>query len=66
MRRKRMISQRIGSYEEKDLSVITTKIATDAERYKMSVKTVTLTSHIHGYSTYYSAIVVFEEVKEND
>lgn len=60
-----MVSQRIASYNEREVYIIAEKIAKDAERYKIPVKTVSLTSHVHGYSTFYSAIAIFEEVKEN-
>lgn len=66
MRRKRMIRQNVSSYGGSSLYEITTKIAEDSEKLRMPVKTVTLSSSKHGYTDFYAAIVVFEEVKEND
>lgn len=45
----------------KNADSIAKRIARDAEKYKTPVKTVSLTSHVHGYTTFYNAIVVFEE-----
>ena len=60
-----MAKQMICSYPEtSNLDSITEKIAKDAEKYQMPVKTVSLTSNLHGYTAYYAAIAVFEETKE--
>ena len=60
-----MAKQMICSYTEtSNLDSITEKIAKDAEKYQMRVKTVSLTSNLHGYTTYYAAIAVFEETKD--
>ena len=54
--------QVIASYQEKNyLSLITEKIKRDAERKKMYVKTVSLSSCIKGDTIFYHAIVVFEK-----
>ena len=60
-----MAEQMICAYPEtSDLDSITARIANDAEKYRMPVKTVSLTSNLHGYTAYYAAIAVFEKMKE--
>ena len=61
-----MMRQRINSYESRTIRGLELEIASDAKNMNMAVKTLALASHVRGYSTYHSAIVVFEEVKEND
>lgn len=61
-----MVKQRIESYSDNSLYNITEEIANDAERYKMPIKTVSMSAVVCGYSLVYRAIAVFEEVKENE
>ena len=61
-----MANQRICSYHKDHLCDITEEIRKDIERFKMPVKTVSLSSYMAGYSSRHTAIAVFEEVKENE
>ena len=56
-----MVKQRICSYRGSYVTDITEKIKEDSKRFEMPVKDVSLTSHVVGSSSYYYAIVVFEE-----
>lgn len=46
---------------EKSVSAIGNKMKRECEKNKMYVKTVSLSSDVHGYSTFYSALVVLED-----
>ena len=59
-----MANQRICSYNKDHLRDITEEIRKDSERFKMPVKTVSLSSYMTGYSSRHSAIAVFEEEQE--
>lgn len=61
------MAQIVLSYEGQDsVSNIERKIKRECEKNRMYVKSVSLSSDVHGYNTYYSALVVLEnEVKTN-
>lgn len=59
------MTQIVLSYEDQDsVSDIVRKIKRECEKNRMYVKSVSLSSDVHGYKTFYSALVVLEnEVK---
>lgn len=61
-----MVEQKIVPYMSKKVHEITRQIERDSKMYGMPVKTISLTSQLYGATTYYDAIVVFEEEGGNE
>ena len=59
------MAQIVLSYEDKkSVSEIATAIKRESEKFRMYVKTVSLSSDVHGYNTFYSALVILEDEVE--
>ena len=59
------MGQAILSYEcKKSLYEITKDIKEQVEKSKMRVQQITLTSSVRGYTEYYSALVILEDLEE--
>lgn len=61
-----MVRQIINSYVGSCVGEIREQIFNDCKKFDVPIKTVSLSSHAVYGSSRYSAIVVFEEVKENE